>query len=309
MPDMQWKGVIPAITTPFHDDYSVNHEFLAEHCRWLVEHDCRGIVALGSLGEGATLEHDEKVAILDTCVKAVGDRVPVIPGVAALSTAAAVRLAKDAESVGCRGLMVLPPYVHKGPFSEMQGHFEAVFAATELSCMLYNNPIAYGTDVLPETVRELADKHANLHAVKESSGDARRITAIRALVGDRLAIFAGLDDVIFEAVQCGAVGWIAGLVNALPQESVDLFNLAREGKIQEAFELYSWFLPLLRLDTVPEFVQLIKMVQQEVGMGNETVRPPRRPLEGRAREAAWETIRESLANRPQASRALSDVAV
>ena len=298
MTDMQWKGVIPAITTPFNDDQTVDHDFLAKHCRWLIDSECRGIVALGSLGEGATLEHDEKVAILSTCVEAVGDRVPVVPGVAALSTAAAVRLAQDAEKVGCKGLMVLPPYVHKGPFSEMQAHFEAVFAATDLSCMLYNNPIAYGTDVLPETIQELAAKHDNLHAVKESSGDVRRITAIRALVGDRLALFAGLDDVIFEAIQCGATGWIAGLVNALPRESVDLFNLALEGKTQEAFELYRWFLPLLRLDTVPEFVQLIKMVQQEVGMGTETVRLPRKPLEGPARDEAWKVIRESLAQRP-----------
>ena len=298
MTDMQWKGVIPAVTTPFDADQNVDHAFLAKHCKWLIENDCRGIVALGSLGEGATLEHDEKVAILETCVEAVGDKVPVVPGVAALSTRGAVRLAQDAARVGCKGLMVLPPYVHKGPFSEMQGHFDAVFEATDLSCMLYNNPIAYGTDVLPETVQELAEKHANLHAVKESSGDVRRITAIRALVGDRLALFAGLDDVIFEAIQCGAVGWIAGLVNALPRESVDLFNLAAAGKTKEAFELYSWFLPLLRLDTVPEFVQLIKMVQQEVGMGNENVRAPRKPLAGAAREAAFKTIRESLAARP-----------
>ena len=298
MTEMNWKGVIPAITTPFDENQNVDHEFLAKHCRWLIENDCKGIVALGSLGEGATLDHEEKVAILKTCVDAVGDQVPVIPGVAALSTRGAVRLAQDAENVGCKGLMVLPPYVHKGPFSEMQDHFEAVFQATDLSCMLYNNPIAYGTDVLPETIQELAAKHDNLHAVKESSGDVRRITAIRALVGDRLALFAGLDDVIFEAIQCGAVGWIAGLVNALPRESVDLFNLAKEGKTQEAFELYSWFLPLLRLDTVPEFVQLIKMVQQEVGMGNENVRAPRKALTGDAREAAWKTIRDSLAQRP-----------
>ena len=300
MTEMSWKGVIPAITTPLHEDETVDHAFLAQHCRWLIDNGCNGIVALGSLGEGATLEHDEKVAILSTCVEAVGDRVPVVPGVAALSTAAAIRLARDAEKVGCKGLMVLPPYVHKGPFSEMQAHFEAVFAATGLSCMLYNNPIAYSTDVSPEVIQDLASKHDNLHAVKESSGDVRRITAIRALVGDRLALFAGLDDVIFEAIQCGAVGWIAGLVNALPRESVDLFELASAGKTQEAFELYSWFLPLLRLDTVPEFVQLIKMVQQEVGMGNENVRAPRKPLEGAAREQAWKTIRESLDRRPVA---------
>lgn len=299
MPEMNWQGVIPAITTPFTADDAVDHEFLADHCRWLIDEGCRGIVALGSLGEGATLEFEEKVAILETCVGAVGDRVPVVPGVAALSTGGAVRLARAARDVGCAGLMVLPPYVHKGPFAEMRAHFDAVFEATDLSCMLYNNPIAYGTDVLPEVIAELAEQHSNLHAVKESSGDVRRITAIRALVGDRLALFAGLDDVIVEGIAAGATGWIAGLVNALPRESVELFDLALAGRREEAAELYRWFLPLLRLDTVPEFVQLIKLVQQEVGKGSERVRAPRRPVEGEAREVALSTIRHTLERRPQ----------
>ncbi|MCG8462201.1 MAG: dihydrodipicolinate synthase family protein [Holophagales bacterium] len=304
MSEMSWKGVIPAITTPFDEQGNIDHAFLAHHCSWLVEHGCRGIVAFGSLGEGATLELEEKLAVLETCVSAVGERVPVVPGVAALSTAQAVRLARAARDVGCKGLMVLPPYVHKGPFHEMRAHFEAIFEATQLSCMLYNNPGAYGVDVLPEAIAELAQQHGNLHAVKESSGDVRRITAIRALVGDRLALFAGLDDVIVEAIAAGAVGWIAGLVNALPRESVELFDLASAGEGDAVAELYRWFLPLLRLDTVPEFVQLIKLVQQEVGMGCEAVRPPRRVLQGAAREAALETIRASLASRPALARAV-----
>lgn len=299
-----WRGVMPAITTPWTGTGSgtdeVDHEFLARHAGWLVDHGATAIVPLGSLGEGATLDNKEKRAILETLVGAVGDRVPVIPGIAALSTRRAVRLAQEAEGIGCRGLMVLPPYVHKGPFREMRGHFEAVFDATGLDCMLYNNPIAYGTDVLPEVIAELADAYPQLKAVKESAGDARRITAIRALVGDRLALFAGLDDVIVEAVQAGAVGWIAGLVNALPAESMRLYDLAMAGS-DEAFELYRWFLPLLRLDTVPEFVQLIKLVQQEVDMGNERVRPPRTSVEGPLREKALATIRKALAERTKPS--------
>ena len=293
-----WSGVLPAITTPFHEDGSIDHTFLGEHAGWLIDNGCRGIVALGSLGEGATLETAEKMAVLETLVAAVGDRVPVIAGVAALSTAQAVAIAQGAEKAGCRGLMVLPPYVHKGPFHEMRAHFEAVFAATGLSCMLYNNPIAYGTDVVPAEVAKLALRHENLHAIKESSGDVRRLTAVRAILGDRLKLFAGLDDMILEALRMGADGWIAGLVNALPAESVQLVDLGKAGRFDEAFELYRWFLPLLRLDCVPEFVQLIKLVQQEVGMGNERVRLPRQVMQGTAREEALATIRAALASRP-----------
>ncbi len=294
-----WGGVMPAITTPFAPDFSLDEDFLGRHCRWLLDHGCTALVPLGSLGESATLDTQEKIEVLRTCVKAVGDRAPVIAGIAALSTAQAVALARSAQEVGCQGLMVLPPYVHKGPWHEMQDHYDAIFAATDLSCMLYNNPIAYGTDVLPQAVAQFASRHSNLHAVKESSGDTRRVTALRALVGDRLALFVGLDDLLVEGVDAGAVGWIAGLVNALPAESVKLYELAMAGQRTEARALYDWFLPLLRLDTVPEFVQLIKLVQQECNMGVERVRPPRQPVRGELREYAMETIRQAMANRPQ----------
>ncbi len=292
-----WKGIMPAITTPWLEDGGVDHDFLVRHARWMTEHvGASAIVPLGSLGEGATLGRAEKHAILRSLVER--GSAPVVPGIAALSTRDAVELARFAQDVGCGGLMVLPPYVHKGEFREIRAHFDAVLEATELPCMLYNNPIAYGTDVLPEQVAALAQRHANLVAVKESSGDVRRITAIRSRLGDRLAVFVGLDDVVVEGVRAGATGWVAGLVNALPEESARLWQLAIEGERTACDALYAWFLPLLRMDTVPEFVQLIKLVQQEVDMGNERVRPPRLPVIGSAKEQALTLIRSALAQRP-----------
>lgn len=293
---MQWEKVIPAITTPFNADLSVDHAFLAQHVSWMLDAGCAGIVALGSLGEGATLEHDEKIEILRTCVRA-SNGAPVVAAISSLSTAGAIRLAREAAEAGCSGLMILPPYIYSTDWREMKAHVDAVLRATPLSSMLYNNPIAYGTDFLPEQVRELAAEHSNLHAVKESSGDVRRITAIRALLGDRLAIFVGLDDAIVEGVAAGAVGWIAGLVNALPHESVALFDAARRGDVDRALALYRWFLPLLRLDTVPKFVQLIKLVQEEAGIGSSRVRPPRLELAGAEREQALAVIRHALATK------------
>ena len=294
MKKMIWRGVMPATTTPFNEDLSIDHAFAAKHCNWLIDHGCTGVVTPGSLGESATLTFDEKLALWSTVVKAVGDRVPVVASIASLSTVEAVELSKRAADLGCSGLMVLPPYVYRGDWREMKAHVEAIFRATKLSCMLYNNPVAYGTDFLPEQIRELAAEHENFEAVKESSTDVRRVTWIRELVRDRLAIFVGVDDAIVEAIAVGAVGWIAGLVNALPKESVDLFNYAMNGEREKAIALYNWFLPLLRMDTVPKFVQLIKLVQQEVGMGNARVRPPRLELVGEELDEALRVIREAL---------------
>jgi 1-pyrroline-4-hydroxy-2-carboxylate deaminase len=176
---------------------------------------------------------------------------------------------------------------------------QAVIRATPLPCMLYNNPISYKTDFLPAQIAELAEENPNLAAVKESSSDVRRITALKVLCGDRLALLVGVDDLIVEGVQAGAVGWIAGLVNAFPRESVALFNYALRGEHKKAGALYHWFLPLLPMDTVNKFVQLIKLVQQEVGRGNERVRPPRLVLAGAERKAALDVLKHALANRPK----------
>ncbi|MEV8522189.1 dihydrodipicolinate synthase family protein [Dyella marensis] len=294
-----WRGVIPAITTPFTADGQVDHAFLGKHANQLIDAGCTGIVPLGSLGEAATLSFEEKVEIIRTLVKALNGRAPVIPGIAALSTAEAVRLAKEAKALGCSGLMVLPPYVYSTDWREMGAHLRAVIAATDLPCMLYNNPVAYKTDFAPEQIAELAHEFPNVQAVKESSGDVRRFAGIRALLGDRVELLVGMDDAIVEGVAMGARGWIAGLVNAYPKESVKLFELARDGGADAALELYRWFLPLLRLDTVPTFVQLIKLVQAKVGMGSEQVRAPRLAVAGAEREAALRVIDHAIAHAPK----------
>lgn len=296
---MKWHGVMPAMTTCFDEKLQVDHGFGTRHVQWLLGNGCTGIVALGSLGEAATLTFAEKEAILRNVV-AAAKGAPVVGAISALSTQEAVALAKMAEQAGCSGLMVLPPYVYCGDWREMKAHVAEVFRATPLECMLYNNPVSYGTDFAPKQVAELAAEHANLVAVKESSTDVRRVTAIRALTGDRLQIFVGVDDAIVEGMAAGAVGWVAGLVNAFPAESVALFESARAGKQEEAFALYRWFLPLLRMDTVPKFIQLIKQVQQETGTGCARVRPPRLEVTGAELNETRGIVQEALQQRPSA---------
>ncbi len=303
---MNWTGVIPAITTPFDSNYKVDHAFMEKHCHWLVENGCTAIVPLGSLGEGSTLDYDEKLAIIETCVRAVGSSAPVTASISSLRTSEAVQLAKDAARRGCEGLMILPPYVYRGDSREMKSHIAAVLRATDLPAMLYNNPVSYGTDFLPEDVAELAHEHPNLQAIKESSTDVRRVTAIRALLSDRLDVLVGVDDAIVEGITVGAVGWIAGLVNALPAESVALFRHASNGEMNQALAIYKWFLPLLRMDTVPKFVQLIKLVQQEAGHGNARVRAPRLELEGAELKEARAIIRRALETRPQLAHRMAE---
>ncbi|MFL6679205.1 MAG: dihydrodipicolinate synthase family protein [Burkholderiaceae bacterium] len=308
---MTWNGVMPAITTPFTADGEVDHDFLASHALWMIEAGCTGIVALGSLGEAATLSVPEKLDVLRTLAAALQGRVPLVAGIAALSTDEACGLAQAAAEIGCAGLMVLPPYVYSTDWREMRAHVAAVIQATDLPCMLYNNPIAYRTDFRPEHIEELARAHANLVAVKESSADIRRIAAIRHRLGDRLAILVGVDDVIVEGIAAGATGWVAGLVNAMPAESVRLFDLAlrahaidlpagAQAQVRAEIDaLYAWFHALLTLDTVPKFVQLIKLVQQQVGHGHERVRAPRLVLDGAEREEALALVAAKLAARPR----------
>lgn len=295
---MNWTGVMPALTTAFNENLDIDHAFVARHAAWQVENGVTGLIALGSLGEAATLAFDEKLALIDTLVSAVEGKVPVVAAISALSTREAVTLAQAAEAHGASGLMILPPYVYKGDWREMKAHVAAVLKGTNLTAMLYNNPVAYGTDFTPEQIQELATEYPSLAAVKESSTDVRRVTAIRALLADRLSIFVGVDDAIVEGIQAGAVGWVAGLVNAFPKESVELVRLASAGKSKEAFELYRWFLPLLRMDTVPKFIQLIKQVQQELGVGSARVRPPRMEVVGDELAATRAAVAHAVANRP-----------
>ncbi len=299
MDQKDWAGVIPAITTPFLADLSVDYETFGAQARWLVECGCNGIVALGSLGEAPALTREEKLELLRQAKQSLDGKAPVIAGISAFSTVEAVWLAKEAHRAGADGLMVLPPLVYRGDWRETQAHLGAIFEATPFSSMLYNNPIAYGTDILPEQIIELRAQYQNFHAVKESSGDIRRITSLKHLAGDSLEILVGMDDVVVESVAAGATGWIAGLVNAFPEESVRLFKLAQSGPSPELEALYAWFLPLLRLDTVPKFVQLIKQVQEECGGPSARVRPPRLELLGAEREDVVALTRKSLAICPR----------
>jgi 1-pyrroline-4-hydroxy-2-carboxylate deaminase len=297
MEKTDWAGVFPAITTPFRPGLSVDFEALEGHVRWLIDAGCRGIVALGSLGEAPALTPPEKVEIVKRAKQALKGRAPLIAGISAMSTTEAVTLAKVSAAAGADGLMVLPPYVYRGDWRETRAHLSAVFEATPLPAIIYNNPIAYGTDILPEQIFELARLHENLHAVKESSADVRRITALKQLCGDTLALLVGVDDLVCEAVTAGACGWVAGLANAFPAESIRLFELAGQGSSKDLAALYARFLPLLRLDTVPKFVQLIKLVQQAAGRGPERVRPPRLAVEGHDRAEAL-ALAESFLGRP-----------
>lgn len=295
-----WHGVLPAITTSFDDGLAVDHSLVAEHCERMLAAGCLGVIPAGSLGEGATLSADEKVELVRTCAETIGSRGAVVPGIASLSTADAVSLATRAAEVGAAGLMVLPPYAYSTDWREMRAHVHAVITATELPCILYNNPVAYGTDFLPEQIAELADELPNLQAVKESSTDVRRVTELKRLLDDRLAILVGVDDLIVEGVAAGADGWVAGLVNAFPEESVHLFELARDGESAAARRLYEWFLPLLRLDTVPKLVQLIKLAQELNGQGPARVRPPRLELTPEERAEATALVEAALASRAAA---------
>ena len=296
---MTWTGVLPAITTNLRANGAIDHPALLRHCRWMLDSGCTGLVCCGSLGEAATLSFAEKISVVTTAVKAAAGRAPVVLGIASLSTAEAVALAKAAAKAGASGLMVLPPYTYTTDWREMKAHLTAVFRATKLSCMLYNNPPAYKTDYLPAQIAELAAEFPTFHAVKESSGDIRRVTAIRALVGDRLTLLVGMDDAIVEGIAAGAQGWIAGLVNAFPRESVVLVDAARAGDHTKARAIYEWFLPLLRLDTVPKFVQYIKWIQAELNCGTATVRPPRLPLAGAELANAQAILALALKTRPK----------
>ena len=297
---VNWQGVIPAITTPFKEDMSIDHLTFARHARWMIDAGCVGIVPFGSLGEAATMTPSEKLEGITTLVRELDGVAPVIAAVSALSTREAVEFTMAAEDAGASGFMVLPPYVYSSDWREMKAHVAAILNATSLPSMLYNNPLAYKTDFTPEQVAELYDEFRHMNAVKESSADVRRIAALRSLLSADFNILVGVDDLIVEAMQMGAVGWIAGLVNALPAESVRLFELVKAGKKAEAFELYRWFLPLLRLDIGTKFVQMIKLAQERAGHGNARVRPPRLELVGSELATTLEVIDKGLATRPRA---------
>jgi 4-hydroxy-tetrahydrodipicolinate synthase len=297
---VNWKGVYPAATTQFRADQSLDLEATASHVNALIEAGVNGLVMLGTLGESTTLEPQEKRDVLKATLEAAKGRVPVLSGVAEFSTAAACRFAEDAQAIGVDGLMVLPGMVYKSDLRETLHHFKTVAKASDLPIMVYNNPVSYGVDIPPEGFAELAEQKTVV-AIKESSDDPRRLTDIVNLCGERYILFCGVDDLALEAAMLGAVGWVAGLVNAFPHETVRLWKLIAAGRWDEARDLYRWFTPALHLDCHVKLVQYIKLAQAMAGLGTETVRSPRMALEGAERQRVAAIVQRALESRPKAA--------
>ena len=293
-----WKGVFPAATTQFHEDQTLDIEGTARQLEVLINSGVSGLVMLGSLGENVTLTQQEKRLVVKTAIETSAGRVPVLSGVAETSTASAIEYVQAMEKMGADGVMVLPAMIYKADVREAMTHFRTVARSTGLPIILYNNPIAYYVDIKPEQFAELSSEK-NIVAIKESSGDVRRITDLINTVGDRYVIFAGVDDLVLESVLLGATGWIAGIGLAFPDENQRLWELAANGNWDEARQLYRWFSPLAHLDIPLKFVQYIKLAMQECGLGTEWVRAPRLPIEGAEREAILKIIRHGIETRPK----------
>lgn len=292
-----WKGVFPAVTTQLREDLSIDLADTQRVVDDLVRDGVTGVIALGTVGENNSLEYEEKVSVLSAIVEVVDGRVPVITGVSEYDTRRAARYAQAAEKAGADGLMLLPPMVYVPKAAELVAHFKGVAEKTALPIMLYNNPPAYRT-VIDQEVLEALRSVENIVAVKESAPDTRRFTDFRNAFGDRYVLFAGLDDVALEGLFLGAQGWVSGLTNAFPKESVELVAAFERGDYAKALEIYRWFMPLLHLDAEHDLVQSIKLAEQVMGRGSERVLPPRYPLEGARRAEVIAMVEKAAATRP-----------
>ena len=295
-----WTGVFPAITTQMNKSGAIDLDATARHAEVLIASGVSGLVFLGSLGENQPMTGDEKRLVIEAMVKVVRGRIQVLSGVAETSTAEAIRYVRDVEKLGADGVMLMPSMLYKGAPDETLTFFRTVAKSTGLPIMIYNNPISYANDLTPEMFAKLADQK-NFVALKESSGDPRRITELHTTVGGRYAIFTGVDDLVMESSIMGIDGWVAGSGIAFPAENQHLWNLMRAGRWDEARTLYRWFQPLMKLDTHPHFVQYIKLCTQETGLGTEWVREPRQLIEGEERERVLKIIQDRIKSRPTLS--------
>jgi 4-hydroxy-tetrahydrodipicolinate synthase len=295
-----WKGVFPAVTTQLREDLSIDLADTQRVVDDLIRDGITGVIALGTVGENNSLDFEEKVSVLSAIVEVVAGRVPVITGVSEYDTRRAVRYAQAAEKAGADGLMLLPPMVYVPKPHEMVAHFRGVAEKTGLPIMLYNNPPAYRS-VIDNEVLEALRPVKNIVAVKESAPDTRRFTDFRNAFGERYVLFAGLDDVALEGLFLGAQGWVSGLTNAFPKESVELVAAFERGDYAKALEIYRWFMPLLHLDAEHDLVQSIKLAEQVMGRGSERVLPPRYPLEGARRAEVIAMVEKAAATRPSLS--------
>jgi len=295
---LDWKGVIPALMTEMKEDGALDLDATARHVGSCMDAGCTGFVMLGTLGENSSLSPDEKEAVVRCAVKAAGGKVPVIAGVAENTTALASAAAARMEKAGASGLMVLPCMIYEQDGREAVTHFRGVARSTGLPIMIYNNRVSYRVDLSPAHFEELSDER-NIVAVKESSHDSRRITDMFNRLGDRYRVLCGVDDLVLENILFGAVGWVSGMANCFPRESVQLYDLAAAGKVAEALKLYRWFMPLLHLDVHVKLVQYIKLANKMTGEGAEWVRPPRLTLIGEERARVEAVIRHAMETRPK----------
>ena len=293
-----WKGVFPAVTTKFDDNDEMDFAAFDKNIEAQIEAGVKGIIIGGSLGEASVLSDREKIELLKHTVKAVGKRAYVILNIAEQTTKAALLCAENAAKYGADGLMMLPPLRYNADDAETVQYFATVAKSTKLPIMIYNNPVDYKIEVTLDMFEELA-QYENIQAVKESTRDVSNVTRMINRFGDRYKILTGVDPLALESLFMGADGWVAGLVDAFPRETVAIFNLAKQGRNQEALKIYRWFLPVLELDIHPKLVQYIKLAETETGLGTETVRQPRLPLVGEERERILGIIRKAIATRPE----------
>jgi len=294
---INWKGVMPAVTTKFTNEDTLDLKMFEVNIKAQLEAGVHGIVLGGTLGEASTLSDDEKRTLTRTTVSLVNNQVPVLMNVAEQTTKGAIEAAQKAEEDGAKGLMMLPPMRYKAGDRETVEYFKAVANNTSLPIMVYNNPVDYKIEVTLDMFDELL-KCNNIEAVKESTRDISNVTRIKNRFGDRLKIMTGVDTLALESLLMGADGWIAGLVCAFPKETVAIYELQKAGRIQEALEIYRWFLPLLELDINPKLVQNIKLTEVATGIGTENVRAPRLPLIDEERKHVLNVIETGLKNRP-----------
>jgi dihydrodipicolinate synthase/N-acetylneuraminate lyase len=296
-PGCPWSGVFPAATTQFDAAGAVDLAATSAVQQALVRDGVHGLVLLGTVGENNSLSAEEKRTVLAAAVKAVHGKVPLIAGVSEFTTAGAAAYARDAQRIGVNGLMVLPAMVYVPTDAELEQHFRTVAHATALPIMLYNNPPAYRVNIDLATLARLAEV-PNIVAIKESAPDPRRFTDVINQFADRFVLFAGLDDIAFEGLMLGARGWVSGLTNAFPAESLALYAAIRAGDLARARAIYRWFMPLLHLDSEHDLVQSIKLAEHLMGRGSERVRPPRLPLAGARRAAVIAMVELARATRP-----------
>jgi len=296
--NVDWTGIFPALTTKFTSNDRLDLQSMERHMNGQLNAGADGLVVLGSLGENGSLSPDEKQDMLKLAVSVGGGKVPVLACVAETTTTSACRFVEACVLNGADGFMVLPPMRYQSDRRETMQYLRIVASASSKPIMLYNNPVTYRIDITPEIFAELAEE-PKFVAIKESSENVRRITDIMNLVGDRYRIFTGVDDLALESLVTGAVGWVAGLVCAFPRETVVLYKLIKAGRMQEALQLYRWFMPLLHLDVSIKFVQNIKLAEAMAGEGSEYVRAPRLPLAGEEREKVKRVVEQALKSRPK----------